>query len=270
MKTWLSFAFLLCCLSLSAQEAIFNNYNGNYLTLGIGIPIHTVRDQAHSTLVYRGSGLRLFTTYEEVRGNGIFRLSFSIDNADLKAKIRPRQDIKRSAELNNIAFSVGYYSRVGDDMQADHRQYLGGAYSIQVNNRRYPLPTNNTQGILLQSSFSIGALDRRSIADNNRWLATTRIDLPIFTALYRPTYIGIPPFLHEQEVKAKQFFSNFKFVTINQFFKFTVGLDVDYQSKPWRTDRIAYDWSILHTPLPKTKPMTATAGSLGYGFRVLL
>lgn len=270
MKTWLSFVFLLCCLCLSAQEATFNNQNGNYLTFGVGIPIHTVRDQAHSTLVYRGSGLRFFTTYEEVRDAGIFRLSFTIDNANLNAKVRPRQDVRRSADLTNGEFHIAYYSRLGNDNQADNRQYIGGAYSIQINNRSYPLPTNNTQGILFQSSLSVGALDRRNIDDNLRWMTTTRVDLPIFTALYRPTYIGIPPFLHVQDVKAKDFFSNFELVTINRFFKITAGIDADYQSKPWRTDRIAYDWSLLHTPLPKTKPMTATAGSLAYGFRVLL
>ncbi|MGH1434049.1 MAG: hypothetical protein ACRBG0_06275 [Lewinella sp.] len=269
MKTGLSFFALLCCLNLSAQENILNT-NGKYLTIGVGIPIHTVRDQAHSPFAYRGSGFRVFTNFEEVKDNGVFRLSFSIESATLKAKIKPRQDTKGATELNNMELSVGYYARVGDDASSDNRQYVGGAYNLQFNNRSYPLPTNNTQSLLFQSSLSVGALDRRSIDGSDRWMATTRIDLPLLTALYRPTYIGIGPFLHIPKVGGKEFFKNLEIVTLNKFFKIAVGVDADHQARDWRTDRIAYDWSLLYTPLPKTKPMIATVGSLGYGFRVLL
>jgi hypothetical protein len=274
MKIWPSgsptFLFaLLCCLSLSAQENAFNT-NGKYLTLGVGIPIHTVRDQAHTPLAYRGSGFRIFTNFEEIKDNGIFRLSFSMDNATLKAKIKPRRDIPGAAELNEIAFSVGYYTGVGEEMNSDNRQYVGVTFNVQANNRSYPLPTNNTQSLLFQSSFSIGALDRRSIDGSDRWTATTRVELPVITALYRPTFIGVGPFLHLPEVKGKDFFGNLDVVTLNKFFKITVGIDADNQVRDWRSDRLAYDWSLLYTPLPKTKPMIATVGSLGYGFRVLL
>jgi len=269
MKIWASFFILLCCLSLSAQENVLNA-NGKYLTLGVGIPIHTVRDQAHSTLAYRGGGFRIFTNFEEIKDNGVFRLALSFDNASLKAKVKPRRDIGGAAELNDISFSVGYYARVGDELNKDNRQYVGGAFNVQANNRSYPLPTNNTQSLLFQSSFSVGALDRRSIDGSDIWMATTRIELPVITALYQPTYIGVPPFLHIPEVKAKDFFGNFKLVSFNKFFKITVGVDADNQVRDWRSDRLAYDWSLLYTPLPKTKPMIATVGSLGYGFRVLL
>jgi hypothetical protein len=269
MKIWPSFFALLCCLSISAQENILNS-NGRYLTLGVGIPIHTVRDKAHTPLSYRGTGFRIFTHFEEIKDNGILRLSFSLDNATLKAKIKPSQDTKGAAELNDISFSVGYYARIGDDLSSDNRQYVGGAYNVQANSRSYPLPTNNTQSLLFQSSLSVGALDRRSIDGSDRWMATTRVELPLITALYRPTYIGVGPFLHIPEVKGKDFFSKLEVVSVNKFFKITMGIDADHQARDWRSDRIAYDWSLLYTPLPKTKPMIATMGSLGYGFRVLL
>lgn len=269
MKIWPSLFALLCCLSLSAQENVLNT-NGQYLTLGVGIPIHTVRDKAHTPLAYRGTGLRIFTHFEEIKDNGIFRLSFSIDNATLKAKVKPSQDTKGAAELNDLTFSVGYYARIGDDLSSDNRQYVGGAYNVQGNSRSYPLPTNNTESLLFQSSLSVGVLDRRSIDGSDRWMATTRVELPIITALYRPTYIGVGPFLHLPKVKGKDFFGNLEVVSLNKFFKITVGIDADHQARDWRSDRLAYEGSLLYTPLPKTKPMIATMGSLGYGFRVLL
>lgn len=269
MKTWPSFIALLCCLSLSAQEDIINA-NGKYLTLGVGIPIHTVRDQAHTALAYRGVGLRVFANFEEVKDESIYRLAISIDNASLKAKVKPRQDTKGAAQLNDISFSVGYYAKVGNEASKDNQQYLGGAFNVQANNRNYPLPTNNTESLLFQSSFSIGALDRRRIDGSDTWTATTRVELPVITALYRPSYIGVGPFLHIPEVKGKDFFRSCQIVTLNKFFKISVGIDADNQVRDWRSDRLAYDWSLLYTPLPKTKPMIATVGSLGYGFRVRL
>ncbi|WP_367391901.1 hypothetical protein [Lewinella sp. LCG006] len=269
MKIWPSFLVLLCCLSLSAQENILNAH-GKYLTLGLGIPIHTVRDQAHTSLAYRGSGLRIFTNFEEIRDNGVFRLSFAIENATLKAKVKPRKDTQGKAQLNDLSFSVGYYVSVGGDASSDNRQYIGGAFNVQGNNRSYPLPTNNTESLLFQSSLSIGALDRRRIGNSATWVASTRVELPIVAALYRPSYIGVGPFLHIPEVKGKDFFKSCSIVTLNKFFKITVGIDADNQVRDWRSNRIAYDWSLLYTPLPKTKPMIATVGSLGYGFRVLL
>jgi hypothetical protein len=269
MKTWLCLFLLLCGCALEAQETTFNT-NGDYLTLGIGIPVHTVRDRAHSALTYRGRGLRFFLQHESIKENGIYRFAFAIDNVTIRAKVKPKRDISRSAESNNIDMSFAYYHRLQNNDATDNQQYVGGAYSIQMNSRSYPLPTNNTTGVLGQSSLSIGALDRRTITDNQRWVATTRIDLPLISVIYRPSYIGVPPLLHVPHVKFKDILGAMEVVTVNKFFKLNIGIDADYQSKAWRTDRIAYDWSVLYTPLPATKPMVATFGSLGYGFRVLL
>ena len=270
MKAWLISVFSLVLLPVWGQDGINFLNTSEHLTFGVGISLNTVRDQAHSTLTYNGNGLRFFVSYERIRPDWISRTMLSFDNVTLKTRVKPRQDTRRSGQLSDMQFSVGFYSRLGDNPQADNQQYLGGTFNVQINNRTYPLPTNNRSGVMLQSSFGLGALDRRTISGADNWAFTTRVNLPVITALYRPTYIGIPPFLHIDKVKAKHVFSNFKIVSLDRFFKLELGVDADYQRKDWRTDRISYDWNIFHTPLPETKPITSTSGSLVYGFRVLL
>ena len=271
MKIPLSLLLLwCCCYAATAQETKFTT-TGDYLTIGIGVPVHTARDRAHSALAYRGWGLRLFAGHEKITERGLYRFDLVLDDVTLKAKVRPRGDVRRSAASGNLEMSFGYYRRLNHEAApSNHSQYVGGTYAVQLSNRDYPLPANNLTSVLGHSSLSIGALDRRGITDNQRWLTTTRVDLPVLTLLYRPSYIGIPPLLHVPHAKFKDAFGTTRLVTVNKFFKLKVGIDVDYQSQAWRTDRVAYDWSILHTPLPAGKPLTAAFGSLGYGFRVLL
>ncbi len=271
MKAWLTIAFsLLFLLPAWTQEVNKLLGTSEHLTLGIGINITTVKDQAHSVLTYNGRGMRVFLTYERIRPDWISRMSLSFDNASLKAKVKPRRDINRSADLSDFQFSLGYYARLGNELGVDNQQYVGGSFNIQINSREYPLPTNNKTGVMMQSSFGLGVVDRRTISGADDWAFTTRADLPVLTALYRPTYTGMPPFLHIDKVKAKHFFSNFKIVSLNRFTKLAIGVDADYQRKGWRTDRLTYDWNLFYTPLPATKSILSTSGALGYGFRVLL
>ena len=270
MKAWLISMFSLVLLPVWGQEGINLLNSGEHLTIGVGIAFNTVRDQAHSTLTYNGNGLRFFVSYERIRPDWVSRTMVSFDNVNLKARVKPRRDIRRSASLSDMQLTVGLYARLGDDQLADNQQYVGGTWNLQINSRNYPLPTNNRTGVMLQSSFGVGALDRRTISGADDWAFTTRVNVPVITALYRPTYIGIPPFLHIDKVKAKHVLSNIDIVSFSRFFKFEVGEDGDHQSRAWRTDRLSYDWNIFHTPVPATKPITSTTGSLVYGFRVLL
>lgn len=270
MKAWLTIVFSLLLLPAWAQEQIDLLGRSEHLTIGVGIMLNTVRDQAHSTFTYNGKGTRFFINYERIRPDWISRMSISFDNAKLKARIKPRRDINRSASLTDFQFSIGYYARLGDQPMLDNQQYVGGSFNVQINSRTYPLPTNNRSGVMLQSSFALGAVDRRSIEDAEDWAFTTRFDLPVVTALYRPSYIGIPPFLHIDKVKAKDVIGHFDIVSLGRFLKPTFGIDADFQRKAWRTDRLSYDWNLFYTPLPETKPILSTSGSLGYGFRVRL
>ena len=270
MKAWLIIAFFLALLPLGAQEVNPLLCSSEPLTLGVGITLNTVRDQAHSAFTYSGKGMRIFLSFERIRPEWISRMGFSVDNVKLRARLKPRRDINRSAKLTDVQFNLGYYARLGTPNSADNQQYLGASFNMQTNSRNYPLPTNNQTGIMMQSSLAIGGVDRRTINGADDWTFTSRVSLPVFTALYRPAYIGIPPFLHIPKAEARDVLGNFKLVGPGKFFQPTFGVDADFQRKPWRTDRLSYDWNLFYTPLPETKPIMSTSGSLIYGFRVLL
>ena len=267
MKYFCLLAGLFLSGLLPAQEAALKG-DGDFFTLGVGIPINTVRDRAHSPLAYRGSGFRIFTTYENIRPEGVFRLNFSMDNVSLKAYVRPRQDVKREAGMNDLNLSLAYYTRIGNAENAADRQYFGGVYYLQVNQREYPLPANNISGFLLHTSLGVGALDQRSL-ETDQWTLNSTVDLPLVSAIFRPAYIGLPDVLSVQKVKFGTIVRNFHLVTVNQFFKINVGFDFDKTRQTWRTDRYSYNWNLLYTPLPTNKSLLSTTASFNYGYRIL-
>jgi hypothetical protein len=219
-------------------------------------------------LAYRGYGLRFFTSYEEIRPKRISRLTISLDNINLKAYVKPKQDVRRKTSLTDIQLGVGYYRRLGD-AGTDQQQYLGGSYEVQLNNREYPLPANNINGFILQTSLGIAVMDRRSL-ENNNWILTSSAQLPLLSAIYRPGFIGLPEVMNKQKPGFKDIVKGFRLVSVDKFFKLSVGLDLDRFRQPWRSNRYSYDWNVLATPLPETKSLISTTGALRYGYRALL
>lgn len=267
MKIRLALFLLFYALILEGQEP-FLQQTGDYITIGIGLPINTVRDKAHSPLAYRGMGLRFFASYEEIRSKRISKVTLSLDNIGLKAYVKPRQDVRRKTSLTDIQLSVGYYRRLGDeDVTAAQHQYLGASYEFQLNAREYPLPANNINGFLLQTSLGIGFLDRRSPDGNDDWTITSSARLPLISAIYRPTFIGLPDVLHKAKPGTKEIIKGFKVVTVDKFFKLSANLDLDRFRQPWRSNRYTYNWRIFTTPLPETKSLISTTGALQVGYR---
>lgn len=266
------FGLLLFLLLLSApsysQELSFPA-KARFITAGVGIPFNNVRDQAHSVLAYKGRGTRFFFRTEDYGTNSLFRFQFTIDNIDLSPKLRPKQDIKRGAVLSDMHVSWGFYKRLGNDLAANDQQYLGLTYSIQVNTRKYQLPTNNIMGFLLHNGLSVSAIDRRLI-DNSDWSVISRVDIPFFNGIYRPSYIGLAQVLHLQKPKFKDTLRGMEWGTFNIFTKISAGVDFDHLRQPWRSNRYSYDWQLFYTPRPATKPLISTTSAFQYGFNVLL
>lgn len=268
MKSLLYLLILCWGLPLMAQEEQPLPGEGEYWTLGVGIPITTVRDKTHSPLAYRGRGLRFFTTYENIRPKSVMRVQMSFDNISMKAYVRPRQQVRRSAKLRDFKVGVGYFRSLDGEATGMNQQYVGATWSLQFNNRRYPLPSNNIVGLLAATSFGVGAMDRRQL-NNENWFVTTAIELPLLSAVYRPAYIGIPQFLNVPKVKFKQFASKFKIVTVDQFLRLNAEVNVDYARRPWRSDRLIYLAELLYTPIPAPKSFLSATSGLAYGYRVL-
>lgn len=263
----LTLALLLASVAYPQDSALPTD--ARYFTIGLGIPLNTVRDQAHSMLTYNGSGFRLFIRTEHYKADQLFRFQFTTDRVTLQSRVRPKQDIKKEALLSDMQFSWGFYKRLGDTPLADNQQYVGLTYTLHANTREYGLPSNNINGFLLQNGIGIGGIDRR-VVEANEWTATTHIDIPLVNAIYRPSYIGLPALLHLQKPGFKDVLRGMEFGSFNLFTKIAVGVDFDQQKQPWRANRYAYDWHLLYTPRPATKPLVSTTGCLMYGLNVLL
>lgn len=263
----LPLALLLAARAYPQESALPTD--ARFITVGVGVPLNTVRDQANSLLTYNGSGWRLFVRTEQYKADRLFRFQFTTDRVILRSRVKPKQDIKKEAVLSDIQFSWGFYKRLGDDLAANNQQYVGLSYTLHANTREYALPANNTTGFLLQNGIGIGGIDRR-VVEADKWTATTHIDIPLLNAIYRPSYIGLPDGLHLQKAGFKDVLRGMEFGSFNVFTKIAVGVDFDQQKQPWRANRYAYDWHLLYTPRPATKPLVSTTGSFMYGFNVLL
>lgn len=262
--------WLLCLcgyLPLVGQESPIIG-EGEYWTLGIGIPIATVRDEAHSPLAYRGLGIRFWLTYEDIRPRGVWRIQTSFNNIGMKAYVRPRRRVKQSTNLRDFQFDFGYYRGLGGRAEGRDNQYAGARITLRTFNRQFPLPTNNVNSLLLATSFDVGVMDRRQF-NNARWSATSSLDLPVVTALLRSTYIGVLPVITTPNAELGDLIPKMRLVTVDKFFHPDLRVQVDYAARPWRFDRIQYQGDFLYTPLPTGKPLISTSGSLGYGYRVL-
>lgn len=243
---------------------------GDYITLGIGIPIHTVRDKLNSPLAYRGRGLSFQITYESVNQNWINQVRLSISQAGLRPKVKPRRDVNKKAKLSDFRLTVGAYRALSERTDRDNRQFAGLSAILQIDNRRYPLPANNVQGTHFRVGLRAGVLDRRGLGDDGRWGLESQFDLSFFNKLYRPTYIGITPFLHRPAVKGKDYWRKMEGGSFGRFLGVEANFAVDYLSRPWRSDRLEYGFQLGYTPEPQPKSLLFTAGRLGYGSRIRL
>ncbi|MEM6771608.1 MAG: hypothetical protein AAF597_13575, partial [Bacteroidota bacterium] len=204
LRTVTLFLLLTISWSLHGQEITTSLPEGTYLTVGLGIPVHTVRDKINSPLAYRGSGINFRIGVERVRTNWLSQFRIAFSNASLRPRVKPQRDVNKAAQLSDTRISLGLYRRVSA-RTAENAQYVGLSIAANLDDRRYPLPANNVNGQHYQVGFRVGAFDRRGLTNGNRYAISSQIDVPILTKLYRPTYIGLTPFLHRARPKGKDY-----------------------------------------------------------------
>ena len=267
--------FALCSflpLELPAQEtAPIAVGEGTFLTLGLGFPIYTVRDKINSPLAYRGTGINLRLEVERVSENWLSQARLSFSTGNLRAKVKPKRDVNKPASLADFRFSLGLYRGLSEvEVDSESAQYAGLSLVLNMDDRTYPLPTNNTGGEHYRISARVGGMDRRGLGDNERWALTSQLDIPFLTKLYRPTYIGLAPFLHRADSKGKDFWKSMPWVGPGGFLGAEVRFAVDYRAQDFRSDRMEYAFWLGYTPRPEPKSLLFTAGQLSYAYRARL
>ncbi|MEM9930938.1 MAG: hypothetical protein AAF840_14045, partial [Bacteroidota bacterium] len=124
LRTVTLFLCLLASWSLRSQEITTALPEGTYLTVGLGIPVHTVRDKINSPLAYRGSGINFRVGVERVRANWLSQFRIAFSNAALRPRVKPRRDVNKSAQLSEMRIALGLYRRVSAQT-AESAQYVG-------------------------------------------------------------------------------------------------------------------------------------------------
>jgi len=241
---------------------------GTYWSAGIGIPISTVRDRAHSPLAYRGMGFRTFFTHERIRSNRVFRSQLTLTNVQLRPYSRPKLSSRQAAKLNEVLWTFGYFSQVSPNTNPESVQYVGGSFTLHANTRSYPLPSNNKTGFAVALSVNLAGMDRRQL-DGNDWTSVSTAEIPLLSLLARPGYVGIPESVAEQKVTFKSIWKPFQVVSLNKFFRLSTQINVDHRRRDWRYDRFSYQWDVFAAGLPRYKPIVSSTSSLGYAYRIL-
>lgn len=263
-----------CCLLLSTslfgQETVLAGGEGGFLTLGLGIPIHTVRDKVNSPLAYRGTGVNIRLEYERVRENWLGQARLSISTGSLRARLKPRRDVNRPASFSDLRFSLGAYRNLGSVDDDGSLQYGGASVLVNMDDRTYPLPTNNISGMHYRLSGRVGFLDRRGVGNGTRWAATSQIDVPLISRVFRPNYIGLPPLLHQPNAKGGAYWKTTRWRGPGGFLGLEARFALDYRAQDFRSDRLEYTFLLGYTPEPSPKSLLFTAGQLSYAYRARL
>lgn len=264
--------YLLCASALSAQEQRpLITGEGTFLTIGLGFPIYTVRDKINSPLAYRGRAVNIRLEAEWVRENWLSQVRLAFSAGSLRAKVKPKRDINKPASLADLRLGFGWYRNLGTiEPTSESAQYAGLSFMLNMDDRDYPLPTNNTGGQHYRISARAGVLDRRGLGNNTRWALTSQVDVPFLTKLYRSSYIGLAPFLHKADSKGRDFWRGMDWVGPRGFLGMEARFAVDYRAQDFRSDRIEYAFWLGYTPKPAPKSLLFTAGQLSYAYRAKL
>lgn len=246
--------------SLTAQEPL-TPLGDTYFFLGLGLPIVKVRDEGHSSLMYRGLNSTLRVGYERVGRDVVSRIALSFATGQIKPKTRPKPEKQlSSAETNTFEVSYAYYRRINTvyDVEGWNR-YFGGAITLLFDGRTYNLPSNNLFGYQANLSLNAGGFVQKKI--DNSWRLNNELLTPLLTFAMRPSFIGLMP-MKSNDFSAKKVMQTGKIVTVNKVFRLYNRLGFDQQINDHRARRLSYTWDGILNNV--SRPLRSVSAGLGY------
>jgi hypothetical protein len=259
MKIQLLFAFFsLNTLFLLAQD--LKPPRERYFFLGLGIPLATVRDEAHSPLKYQGFAPTFRLGFENINGDFVSRITASASLGTAKPKTRPKPERMLSGmEISTFQINYTYYSILNTYKKTDWNSYLGGAATLTFDLRSYNLPSNNLLGYQVNFSLNLGGFSQKQMSDRTRF--SYEIFTPIVSYAMRPNYVGMIP-TKGGNINPQNIFLNGRLVTIDKLFRLYNRFSLDQQIKPYRAHRLFYSWDYYNNTV--SKPLKSIIGGLGY------
>jgi hypothetical protein len=259
MKRWLFLTFILTISTLLTAQDL-KPPRENYFFLGFGLPLVTVRDEAHSQLNYRGFGPTFRFGFENINGDFVSRLTVSTVLGRTKPKTKPKPEQMLSGmDISNIQVNYTYYTILNTYSKADWNRYLGGAATVTLDLRSYNLPSNNLLGYQINFSLNTGGFVQKQLTDKNRF--NYEVFTPLLSYSLRPTYLGMLP-IKGSDMNPWTIFSNGKIVTVDKLFRLYNRFSFDQQIKPYRAHRLFYSWDFHSNTI--TKPLKSVMGGFGY------
>lgn len=251
---------LLLWSSLHAQEPLTPRGN-TYFFLGLGLPIANVRDEGHSSLIYRGINPTLRIGYERIGTDVVTRITLGFSSGQLKPKTRPKPEKQlSSAEVTSFEVSYAHYRRANSVYDAEGwNRYFGGAITLLFDGRNYNLPSNNLFGYQANFSLNAGAYVQKKI--NNTIRINDELFTPLLTFAMRPNYIGLMP-LTTNDFSAKKILKTGKLVTVNKVFRLYNRIGFDQMINDHRQRRLSYTWDTHINGV--SRPLRSVSAGLTY------
>ena len=251
---------LLAASSMLAQEPLTPR-GDTYFFLGLGLPIVKVRDEGHSSLIYRGLNSTLRIGYERIGRDAVSRIVFNVSIGQIKPNTRPKPDKRlSSAETNTFEVSYAYYRRINSAYEAEGwNRYFGGALTLLFDGRNYNLPSNNLFGYQANLSLNAGGYVQKQI--NNTYRLNDELLTPVLTFAMRPSFIGLMP-MTSNDFSAKKVLKTGKIVTVNKVFRLYNRIGFDQQINDHRQRRLSYTWDGILNNV--SRPLRSISTGLGY------
>ncbi|MBL7813975.1 MAG: hypothetical protein JNL70_03135 [Saprospiraceae bacterium] len=261
MKSFIAlFLSLFLVTHVWAQDLLTPRGN-QYFFLGLGLPMVKVRDEGHSSLMYKGMNPTLRIGHERIGTDVVSRICFSFSAGQIKPSTSPKPEKQlSSADITTIEVSYAYYRRTKNAYDTEGwNKYIGGSVSLLFDGRNYNLPSNNVFGYQTNLSLNAGGYVHKKI--NNSWRINDELYTPILTFAMRPNYIGLMP-MTTTDFSAKRMFKTGKIATVNKVFRLYNRLGFDQQINDHRQRRLAYTWDGQINRV--SRPLSLVSAGLSY------
>ncbi|NJN35326.1 MAG: hypothetical protein HC817_14805 [Saprospiraceae bacterium] len=236
-KTVLSIFIAIWASVLVAQELP----RQTYFFMGIAFSSFKTKDEAHSPLTYKGSGLTFRVGFEEINPNFVARFAANISVGGASPKLKPRQTTGQSSfSLNNIDILYSHYRRINGENTEGWQNYAGGTFYFTFDTRAYTLPSNNLNGFQINMGLNGGVFLNKNIGSD--WRFNYEPNATLLAYSIRPNYIGLPETEQIGRFSLKSLLRSGRFATVNRFFRFQNRFSFDQQVKEWRQNRFYYAW----------------------------
>ena len=217
--TLISTLFLLCIITLAAQNGRDEVIRKNILQLQFGPELGYFKDLNFSPLNYSNSGLAINFGYQRYLKNDnrlFFSAGFSPD------ELKTDASEFNTSDHYNLNLELGFLKNIRTNSPKIKTQ-LGGQYHAYFDIVFY----DSESAITFYGLHSLDLTGSISWDISSRHALSSTISLPVFGLLIRPPWTGWDTYISEHEANRLPLFFRGKWTSLNDFF--AVNLNIQYQ-----------------------------------------